>query len=66
MLVNGFQESKVGGMPASSQCVRCLRWRFFGWRHIGDWGTELMTFLLVALMTIVSLLIVGHAFDEGE
>jgi len=25
-----------------------------------------MTFVIVALMTIFSLLIVGHAFDEGE
>jgi len=25
-----------------------------------------MTFVIVALMTVVSLLIVGHAFDEGE
>jgi hypothetical protein len=29
-------------------------------------GRFAMTFLVVTAMTVVSLLIVGHAFDEGE
>jgi hypothetical protein len=44
----------------------CERVDLSGRRDRSNLGTFRMTFVIVALMTIVSLLIVGHAFDEGE